>query len=112
MKKNLLKLLLVAVVLTLGTNTWALPVPDEDGGAGGGWNYNITVDLGGDASSSTVVPKAIDYVLITKAAEETDAVRTVAAQQQPAAVFNLAGQQMSRVQKGINIVGGKKLLVK
>lgn len=279
MTKNLLKLLLVAVVLTLGTNTWALPVPDEDGGADGGWNYNITitcgdepepfasgiapenstvwvnfsryrinfsgglyekkpvnnilsqaftitednftanvdytqvpgvdfvfwgegeylfdtqvaenpnitkmlsggsagyvidngwnwltslmpgtyqiragvigdatftfraggkviltatgsndcvvetisedftlteetditVDLGGDAGSSTVVPKAIDYVLITKASEETDAVRTVAAQQQPAAVFNLAGQQMRRAQKGINIVGGKKLLVK
>ena len=142
MTKNLLKLLLVAVVLTLGTNAWALPVPDEDGGADGGWNYNITITCGdepepfasgiapenstvwvnfsryciyfsgGDAGSSTVVPKAIDYILITKASEETDAVRTVAAQQQPTAVFNLAGQQMRRAQKGINIVGGKKLLVK
>lgn len=73
---------------------------------------DITVDLGGDAGSSTTVPKAIDYILITKPLEETDAIQTVATQQQPAAVFNLAGQQMRQAQKGINIVGGKKLLVK
>ena len=34
------------------------------------------------------------------------------AQQGGAAIYNLQGQRLSRVQKGVNIIGGKKMLVK
>ncbi len=45
------------------------------------------------------------------AIERIDEVVTPA-QQGGAAIYNLQGQRLSRVQKGVNIIGGKKMLVK
>jgi hypothetical protein len=73
---------------------------------------DIIVEAGGDAGSSTKIPKAIDYILITKAADITNGIQTVATQQQPAAMFNLAGQRVQQAQKGLYIQGGKKFVVK
>ena len=47
--------------------------------------------------------------------DETTGISTVAKGQEPMAngqIFNLAGQRMSKLQKGVNIVNGKKVLVK
>lgn len=47
--------------------------------------------------------------------DDVDAIRSIDNSQEPKAnnqIFNLAGQRMSRVQKGVNIVNGKKVLVK
>jgi len=47
--------------------------------------------------------------------DETTGISTVANGQEPMAngqIFNLAGQRMSKLQKGVNIVNGKKVLVK
>ena len=47
--------------------------------------------------------------------DDVDAIRSIDNSQEPKAnnqIFNLAGQRMSRLQKGVNIVNGKKVLVK
>lgn len=72
----------------------------------------ITVAAGGDAGSSSKIPKAIDYILITRSADITDGIQTVATQQQSSSIFNLQGQQVKQAQKGLYIIDGKKVMVK
>jgi hypothetical protein len=46
-----------------------------------------------------------------EAIEDTPtAVRAVADNNQPASVYNLQGQRLDTLQRGVNIVGGKKIV--
>ena len=92
--------------------------------AGRYWNYIIFEYKEGQGPISLGIRKtdtaSYDWVPIDNfmleyfGAEAPDAVRSIAADTNaaPAAIYNLAGQKVSRMQKGIYIVGGKKVLVK
>ena len=58
----------------------------------------------------------LDDIKIVKAGEYTEpiivGVDSPLVDTEEGAIYNLAGQRMSKMQKGINIVGGKKILVK
>ena len=58
----------------------------------------------------------LDDIKIVKTGEYTepiaDGVASPIKETEEGAIYNLAGQRMSKMQKGINIVGGKKILVK
>ena len=43
---------------------------------------------------------------------DADAISSIKAETENAEIYNLAGQRMSGLKKGINIVNGKKVLVK
>ena len=61
----------------------------------------LTVPAGSEvkAFGFDAIATAIQNIEVAKAAQN-------------GAIFNLAGQQLGGLQKGINIVGGKKVLVK
>ena len=54
--------------------------------------------LGGDLDQKPEVPESINELAANKA--------------KAPAIYNLAGQRINALQKGLNIVGGKKVLVK
>ena len=43
---------------------------------------------------------------------DADAISSIKAETENAEIFNLAGQRLQKLQKGINIVNGKKVLVR
>ncbi len=105
---------IVNVVLTaLSENTiksWA----DQSGneveisGAEAKWNgMQNEVVLTNQATSQAQL-KSITVTYAT--ADVIDAISTPAAVQETTAIYNLAGQRLNKMQKGINIIGGKKVL--
>ena len=49
----------------------------------------------------------------TKAVEETvSGISSIEAENAQEAVYNLNGQRLAKPQKGLNIIGGKKVIVK
>ena len=48
----------------------------------------------------------------TSKSSETGIKRTITEDKKSSAIYNLHGQQLAAPQKGINIVGGKKVVVK
>ena len=78
------------------------------------WNVNSDVTVGAYRAYFTVAT-ANEVKALFFNFDDTDAIRSIADSQEPTAdgqIFNLAGQRLSKMQKGINIVNGKKVLVK
>ncbi len=76
------------------------------------YQVNSTVGLDGYRAYfiSVAVPSAKSFVLNF---DDVDMIQTVeAAQSESSVIYNLAGQRLSKAQKGVNIINGKKVLVK
>ncbi len=71
--------------------------------------YTITGILGSAKLSGTEVKELFP----TKAVEETvSGISSIEAENAQEAVYNLNGQRLAKPQKGLNIIGGKKVIVK
>ena len=71
-----------------------------------------TVPAGKALLPATEVPSEIKaFTFVFNGADGIQTVETVSAEDAKA-IFNLAGQRMNRMQRGVNIVNGKKVLVK
>ena len=71
--------------------------------------YTITGILGSAKLSGTEV----NELFPTKAVEETvSGISSIEAENAQEAVYNLNGQRLAKPQKGLNIIGGKKVIVK
>lgn len=61
---------------------------------------------------ATEVPNEVKaFTFVFNGADGIQTVETMSAEDAKA-IFNLAGQRMNRMQRGVNIVNGKKVLVK
>ncbi|MBO7119107.1 MAG: carbohydrate-binding protein [Bacteroidaceae bacterium] len=72
-------------------------------------NYRLTITAVNGAKQMQIG----EFQLLNIQPVDPDGVETVANNAEtPQYIYNLAGQRLSKVQRGINIVGGKKILVK
>ncbi len=94
----------------------------NDGTAGGNafvvknngiYHVNSDVSVGAYRAYFTVVAETPVKALIFDFDELPTAINAVeAAQNEKAEIYNLAGQRLNKAQKGVNIINGKKVLVK
>ena len=78
------------------------------------WNVNSDVTVGAYRAYFTV-ETAAEVKVLSFDFGDVDAIGSIANSQEPIAnsqIYNLAGQRLSKLQRGVNIVNGKKVLVK
>jgi len=98
---------------TSGTTNYVLGFDEDNGNRIGFYHVNTTVALGANraylnTAGSSVKGFAINFDDIVTGVNDVRGKMEDGTRE----IFNLAGQRMSRVQKGVNIINGKKVLVK
>jgi len=57
-------------------------------------------------------PDSQSLILYLSDADATSFIQDIQAEHEPDAIYNIAGQRISKLQRGVNIIGGKKVFVK
>ena len=105
---------IVNVVLTAVSETAIKSWADQSGneveisGAEAKWSGMLNEVVLTNQATSQAQLKSITVTYIN--ADVIDAISTPAAVQETTAIYNLAGQRLNKMQKGINIIGGKKVM--